>query len=493
MGYYTFQKNGRTFQVNTPADVTSEQAKAILDQQAATGSLVGLAPGETLSAETQAAQGLASAEANAAQNFKQSGKTLSQGISQLAGSISSGVKSVGSGLVKAGKAIGRGLSSAVSKVGSGLGTTVTKIAEVVATVPIGNGITAGNFATGTTALLGIGSMNQAQTTGVLAQASNNVNQPSTQVSNTKGVGKYGLTVAQLESAGYVRPGNAALVNENNTPVSILKSPAAWTGKDGVNSLDDLLANQKLQAKIQQTTMVQGLASLAAVGIVATGGTDAIVTASVALVAAKGIQEAAAYFKNKPIPNDPGGVKQAAADQTVRSSAYAVNYTEEKLPPVWKAEETPVPATATVNRSTVNAASARIVGNDKVPAPVYENVIPDVDLDYKAVGKKFTDERESIITKVNADLQAIKNSSLGKLERTEARERLSVQAALDLAELRTKVIDYWYKLLKLTRNNSSVKFEDKVFYDLAKELADDVKQLSIKVRELRDELARLRAA
>jgi hypothetical protein len=129
----------------------------------------------------------------------------------------------------------------------------------------------------------------------------------------------------------------------------------------------------------------------------------------------------------------------------------------------------------------------------VPALVYENVIPDVDLDYKAVGKKFTDERESIITKVNADLQAIKNSSLGKLERTEARERLSVQAALDLAELRTKVIDYWYKLLKLTRNNSSVKFEDKVFYDLAKELADDVKQLSIKVRELRDELARLRAA
>ena len=364
MGKYTFQKDGRNFEVITPADVSAEQARAILDQQAATGSLVGLAPGETLSAESQAAQGLGSAQANAAENFKKSGKSLAQGLTNLTGSIGSGIKSLGTGLV-----------SAVTKVGSGLGTAVTKIGSVLGTVPVGNGITVGDFAVGTTALLGIGSMSQAQTTGVLAQTSNDANQGAAQVSNTKGVGKYGLTVSQLESAGYVRPGNAALVNENNTPVSILKSPAAWTGKDGVNSLEDLLANQELQAKIQQTTMVQGLAALAAVGIAATGGTDAVITASVALVAAKGIQEAAAYFKNKPIPNDPGGVKQAELNNTVRNGAYAVNYTQQKVQPEWKAEEKPVAESNTVQRQTVNAASIRIVGNDKVPEPQYTNARP----------------------------------------------------------------------------------------------------------------------
>ena len=476
MGYYTFQKNGRTFQVNTPADVTSEQAKAILDQQAATGSLVGLAPGETLSAETQAAQGLASAEANAAQNFKQSGKTLSQGLSQLAGSISSGVKSVGSGLVKAGKAIGRGLSSAVSKVGSGLGTTVTKIAEVVATVPIGNGITVGNFATGTTALLGIGSMNQAQTTGVLAQASNNVNQPSTQVSNTKGVGKYGLTVAQLESAGYVRPGNAALVNENNTPTAILKSPAAWTGKDGVNSLEDLLGNEQLQAKIQQTTMVQGLASLAAIGIVATGGTDAIVTASVALVAAKGVADAAAYFKNKPIPNDPGGVKQAEADQTVRSSAYAVNYTNTKIQQEWKAEEKPEPVNNTVQRETVNAASTRIVGNDKVPEPNYN--APQVDFNLAPQIKQFENNYEQEVSKFNTELRAAKaDSTLTADEKLTQEIVLRDNLASRLNSIRQAANDLYFSYV---RAGGKATADSKKLIQFANSLGAVVKELDIKI-------------
>jgi len=56
-----------TFEVKGPPGMTFEQAKAIFDKQVKTGALVGFKPGDTLSAATQAADGLASAQAQLAQ------------------------------------------------------------------------------------------------------------------------------------------------------------------------------------------------------------------------------------------------------------------------------------------------------------------------------------------------------------------------------------------------------------------------------------------
>jgi hypothetical protein len=490
MGKYSFQSRGKSYTVVAGSDISPEQARAIFDQQAASGSLVGLQPGDTLSASTQAAQGLESAQAGAAQNFAASGQTLGQGLRKLAGSVGNAVKSVGKGLV-----------SAVSKVGSSLGTAVTKIGQVLGSVPLGNGITVGDFAVGTTALLGIGGMNQSQTTGALAQVSNDVNQPAGAVSNGKGLGKYGLTINQLESAGYVRPGNAALVNAANTPVSILKSPAAWTGKDGINSLDDMLANEKLQSKIQQTTMVQGLAGLAAVGLAVGGGSDAITTAALALTAAKGIQAAAAYFKEKPIPNDPNGAVKAEFDNTVRNSAYAVTYTQEKLPEVWKAEEAPVPAVATVNRETVNAASARIVGNDKVPEPTYTAPEVTIDTDGTKVVNGFLQEYDNVTSKFNTDLRTIRSGIIrNRLENLQQQENLRVEYLSWQVGFREKVREYWYQLLQYagvgkgkTANREAMQKNKKAFdtlYALVKRLNEEIKGMEVKIFDLRDDIRQL---
>jgi hypothetical protein len=59
--------NGKPFEIKGPPGLSLEQAKAIFDKQAETGALVGIKPGEVLSAATQAAQGLASAQAIVAQ------------------------------------------------------------------------------------------------------------------------------------------------------------------------------------------------------------------------------------------------------------------------------------------------------------------------------------------------------------------------------------------------------------------------------------------
>ncbi len=512
MGKYTFTDAGKKFTVIAAGDISPEQVKAAFDKQAATGSLVGLKPGETLSAETQAAQGLSSAAAAASENLKKAGKSLTQGLSNLAGgvtksvgkigtSLKKGLKNFGSGLKKTGQGIGKGISSGISNIGSSLGGAVTKIGGVIADVPIGNGITVGDFARGTTALLGIGSMTQSETTATLAQTANNTGQAAGDVSNSKGVGSYGLSVGQLESAGYVRPGNAALVNQNNSAVSVLKSPAVWTGKDGIKSLDDMLANNQIQSKIQQTTMVQGLAGLAAVGLAVGGGSDAIVTASLALAAAKGIQDAAAYFKNKPVPNDANGAKTAALNETVRNGSYAVSFTQEKVAETWKAEDKPVPAVNTNNRETVDAASKRIVGDPKVPEPTYTAPETTIDTDGVKVVNGFIDEYGKVTNKFNADLKAIRaDKSQTKLDSLLKQETLRIDYLRWQTAFREKVREYWYQLLQYvgiakgkTTNRELFEKNKKAFdnlYALVKRLNEEIKGMEVKIYDLRDDIQKL---
>jgi len=58
MAGFTFNlPNGQVFSLKGPSGLDFAQAKAIFDQQAATGSLVGLKPGDVLSAATQAQGG----------------------------------------------------------------------------------------------------------------------------------------------------------------------------------------------------------------------------------------------------------------------------------------------------------------------------------------------------------------------------------------------------------------------------------------------------
>jgi len=426
MGNFNFTlPNGKLFEIKGPPGLSLEQAKAIFDKQAETGSLVGIKPGDVLSAATQAAQGLSSAQSILSQ--AQSGITgaLGAGIPGAAGAIGALSKSLGAaGGTLGGRLAGiaAGLSGAVgpavtnfagslpSSLTSALGglnnlgipnvSSLTSIAAAgqaltgaagsigsIATTAIGtinkslassvtNPIGIANFAKEIPALASLGSLNTGAVTGVLAQAKNLVGQASNVLTSEKGLGAFGLGAEQLEKAGIIKPGLAKLVTSGASSITnLLKSPAAFTGKDGIKSAADLLSNPTKQAGIQQELMSQGVAGLKALGV----PTDLLSPqglAGTALNAAKSIPGAAAFLKGLPIPNDPAGALTAAFNTNVRDGAFAANLSLTKIPAAFKAEVTPEPAADTVDRDTVNAASARVVGNPKVPEPNYGPAKPD---------------------------------------------------------------------------------------------------------------------
>jgi len=450
--------NGKPFEIKGPPGLSLEQAKAIFDKQAETGALVGIKPGEVLSAATQAAQGLASAQAIVAQ--AQSGiiGALGAGIPGAAGAIGELSKSLGAaggalngrlagtaaGLTGAvGAAVTNFASSATSTLGgsaaglaSGInsvlasGQSLTAVAGSIGatastaistinkslTSAVTDPINIANFAKEIPALTSIGSMNAGVVTGVLAQAKNLVGQASDSLTVEKGLGAFGFGAEQLEKAGVLKPGVSKLLAGGAASItSLLKSPAAFTGKDGIKSVTDLLNNPAKQAGIQQELMSQGVAGLKALGV----PTDLLSPqglAGTALNAAKSIPGAAAFLKGLPIPDDPAGALSAAFNANVRDGAFAANLSQAKIPPAFKAIVTPVPAADTVNRDTVNAASARVVGNPKVPEPNYGPVKPDPGRDAEITAEitRLATELANLLAKTNGQLTTL-DANISALE------------------------------------------------------------------------------
>lgn len=419
--------SGKTFEVKGPPGMTFEQAKAIFDKQANTGSLVGFKPGDTLSAATQAADGLAAAQAQLAQ-----GLTGVPGLNGLnTGNFASALTASGvdlktgripsvdaafakGGLSAAGSALGTSINSAASVIGgaggalngslSGLSAglsgvvgpavssvnsvltgaagqlgsvatqSISTINKAISGTAVTSPINVADFAKQTPSLTSIASMSQSDVTGVLAQAKNLVGQASSVLSNTKGVGEFGLNVSQLETAGILKPGTAALATVSGASLKdMLKSPAVYTGKAGIKDVKSLLNNAPKQAEIQQTLMAKGLSDLKAVGI-PIDNLSAQGVAGVALSAAKSVPNTENLLKNLPVPADA----KAEFDTAVRDGAFAVNLTETKVPAPFKAVDIPVPAVNTTDRETVNAATTRVLGNDKIPAPNYNSTPADSD-------------------------------------------------------------------------------------------------------------------
>jgi len=332
MGTFTFTNpsDGQPFEVKGPEGLTEAQAKAIFDKQLSTGSLVGFKPGQSLSAASQAAAGLASAKSS-----------VSQALAKVGGGLSSLADS-----------------------------TKATITGVIGKTSVSNPINTVDFTKTLSAVAPIGSLNVPSMTATLAQAKNLVGQASSALSNTKGVGSFGFDAKQLETAGFLKPGTSNLISTAGaTLASVVKSPAVWTGKDGISSVSGMLSNPGIQSLTQQNLMAKGVAGLSAVGI-PVKNLSASQLSGMALNAAKSLPGAEAFAKGLPIPGDATGKIKAGFDKAVRDGAFAVDLAKEKIAEPFKEQEIPVPAADTVNRATLNAACTRIAGDPKIPAPNY---------------------------------------------------------------------------------------------------------------------------
>jgi hypothetical protein len=410
--------DGKTFEIKGPPGLTKEQAQAIFDQQAKTGALVGFKPGDTLSAATQAANGLASAQAQVGQALSGITGALGAGIPGAAGAIgkiSGAISAAGGALNGSLSGITAGLSSAVGPAVSSikgvitgasgqLGSIATQaigtINSAISATPVTAPIDIAGFAKQVPALSSIANMSQSTVTGVLAQAKNLVGQGPGVLSNVKGVGEFGFNASQLETAGILKPGTAALAAARGSALKdLLKSPAVYTGKSGIKSVQGLLDNIPKQAEIQQSLMAKGLDDLKAVGV-PVNNLSAQGTAGIALSAAKSVSDTESLLKNIPVP----GEAKSAFETAVRDGAYAVNLTETKVPAAFKAVDVPVPAVDTTNRETLDAATTRVLGNDKIPAPNYQASAPDISAIASALRKGFdtiVDLLDSTAAKLNS--------------------------------------------------------------------------------------------
>lgn len=386
----------KTFEVNGPPGMTREQAFEIFKKQAGTGGLTGFSPGDVLSAQTQAADGLASAKAELSQELAGFPGTDRGVQNQFASIAESAKQSLAAGTTG-------NLQSKIGSAGSILQQTAGKISSLFGE-PVANGIDTADFAKTATALVPMGKLSTTDVRATMASVGTAVGQDFSQFTNSAGVGKFGLDATQLETAGLLKPGTAGsfLKQGANDLTTVLKSPAVWTGKGGINNLDSLLSNPAAQGLTQQDLMSKGLAAAGSLGL-PTAGLDPKQLGGIASVFSKDAAEGAAWIKGQ-LPAD----KQAEFDTKFKDAQFAIGSAEEKFNDAMLQQEPPGEATDTVSRETLTAAMGRVFGNDKIPPIDYNDTTP------RLPGPLFAEKK--VVTNLFKEYQA-KFDEINKTEAT----------------------------------------------------------------------------
>lgn len=352
MGSFNFIISGtnKSFEVKGPQGMTYEQARAIFEKQVASGALVGFTTGDILSAATQTADGLAGAVAPLLQN-------------------AAGIKILSPEPVSRSQASVSRLPGAINIASS---ANVTAIAAATIGIKLNstiilNPLTVGDYAKATPATSAtVGNLSVTEITAAMA-AVEKVSGQNAEDFTDNGVGKYAFSCEQLERAGYVKAGTADkfLSQNQNSLTSVLESSAVWTGKNNVKNVQGITSNSTLQTQIQQDLMTTGVQQARQLGIDISKMTLASASA-MAVNSAKNVTEAVAWAKNVSLP----AATESALSYLGRAAAFAINLVSFSLNDATKRITPEAPAVDTVNRATLDAASTRVVGNNKVP-----NVVP----------------------------------------------------------------------------------------------------------------------
>ncbi len=248
-------------------------------------------------------------------------------------------------------------------------------------IPLTNPLDTASFLEQLPAELSVGSLDVTQVTGLLAQTRLDVGQAFDQVSLDKGIGEYGFTAAQLEGAGFLKPGTVQTFLQDPAQLeSVLRSPSVWTGKSDIGNLGSLLLDPGLQSLTQNEIMVTALEGLKSAGIV-TGRESPAELASFVQTAAKyGVPTTVDWVRGAAPADITSDINAAA-----KSAQYAVNFVDTKATDLVTGGLQLGGFTGTVQRGQLDQAVNEIIGNAKVPTPnfgqgLYSNT-PNADLTY----------------------------------------------------------------------------------------------------------------
>lgn len=235
--------DGKTFEVKVPQGTTLQQARAIFDQQVSTDGLVGFRVGDTLSAVTQAADGLASAKA-----------ALAQSVGSIGGALGSNVNlnTITASLGLTGAAVAQQVGASISGPLAGIASLTTGASAAI------NGAISG-----ATAALSSGTLDSVA--GIGRSASGLLSQATAQVSSA--LGEQLSTVLPATPSGLINSVLATPLTGAAGQLNSLASTAVDTLGRAISGLPTAAIG--VADFIKQSPVVSGIANLSAPDVTST--------------------------------------------------------------------------------------------------------------------------------------------------------------------------------------------------------------------------------
>jgi hypothetical protein len=182
--------------------------------------------------------------------------------------------------------------------------------------------------------------------------------------STRGVGVYGQTPAGLTLTGYLKPGTISLITEPSLTLTVLNTPAVWTGQNGITSLLDYLNEPILQNLAQIDIMTGAFQGLVDAGIL-TGAESAKYQATFVQPAARyGVTAVISWVNNTASTDLVNNILIVA-----RQAQYAIDFID-TYSALLNVGIGISGFENTVDRQDLDQAVTDIIGNPKVPSIDY---------------------------------------------------------------------------------------------------------------------------
>ena len=183
---------------------------------------------------------------------------------------------------------------------------------------------------------------------------------------TRGVGIYGQTPDNLVLVGLLKSAALSLITDPSMTITVLNTPAVWTGVYNINSLADYLNAPTLQNQVQIALLEGAYQGLVDYGII-TGTEDARYIATFLQPAVRyGVDAVFAYLQGS------ADLAMASAIEIAgRQGQYAIDFVD-----TYGADLSIAPAPPssnnTVVRDQVDQAVTNVIDNPKIPNLEYAN-------------------------------------------------------------------------------------------------------------------------
>jgi hypothetical protein len=189
--------------------------------------------------------------------------------------------------------------------------------------------------------------------------------------STRGIGIYGQTPAGLTLTEYLKPGTLNLITSPAMTITVLNTPAVWTGQNGIESLLDYLNDPILQNLVQIDIMTGAFQGLLDAGIL-TGGESARYQATFLQPAARYGVDAVVSWVNDTASTDLTNNILLIA----RQAQYAVDFVDTYASALNAGINLPG-FENTVERQDLDQAVIDIIDNPKVPSIDYVDTVTTV--------------------------------------------------------------------------------------------------------------------